>query len=245
MSIIELKNITYSYDEKEVLKGFSLDIKTGETTCLLGSSGCGKTTILRLIAGLETPQEGSVIIDNQKVSAANKILIPANKRAIGFVFQDLALWPHFTVYKNVAFGLSGEEGAVVKKRTHEILDFFDLHAHAGKYPHQLSGGQQQLLAIARSLVLKPKILLMDEPLANLDVKLKSKMLSYINDIKKQFNITIVYVTHDHREAFLVSDNIIVLNKGKIEDIGSVEDIKKSENEYVKYFIEYLDLNKNL
>ena len=238
MSIIKLENITFTYNDKEILKDFSLNIESNKISCLLGSSGCGKTTILRLIAGLETPRFGKIIIDNQEVSNTNEILIAAHKREIGYVFQDLALWPHFTVFKNVAFGLSQHHKTDIESSVNEILKYFNLHEHANKYPHQLSGGQQQLLAIARSLVLRPKILLMDEPLANLDVKIKRKMLSYIKDIKKQFNISIVYVTHDHKEAFSISDNIIVLNNGNIEDVGSVEDIKCSDNEYIKYFLEY-------
>ena len=238
MSIIKLENISHSYEATSVLDAFNLDIDTNNLTCLLGSSGCGKTTILRLLAGLETPQIGNIIIDNKIVTEAGTSIISPDKREIGFVFQDLGLWPHFTVYKNIAFGLEETKATDIKTKVSEILDFFGIKDQADKYPHQLSGGQKQLVAIARSLVLKPKILLMDEPLANLDVKLKYKILSYIKNIKEQFNITIIYVTHDHKEAFAISDKIIVLNNGKIEAQGNPEEIKSSENEYVKYFLEY-------
>jgi len=238
MSIIKLQNITHSYQTKEILSNFSLSIEANKTTCLLGSSGCGKTTILRLIAGLEIPKKGSVIIDNQEVTKEGIIVIPPNKREIGFVFQDLALWPHFTVFKNIAFGPTENNMPNVEDRVNDILEFFNLQEHSNKYPHQLSGGQQQLIAIARSLVMNPKILLMDEPLANLDVKLKRKMLNYINEIKTKYKITIVYVTHDHKEAFSISDQIVILNNGNIEDNGSVDDIKNSNNKYVQSFIEY-------
>jgi len=238
MSIIKLENISYSYGTTDVLQNFNLEFEANNLTCLLGDSGCGKTTILRLIAGLEIPQKGNIIIDNKIVTETGKSIISPEKREIGFVFQDLGLWPHFTVYKNIAFGLEEQKAKDIKIKVSEILEFFGIENQAGKYPHQLSGGQKQLVAIARSLVLKPKILLMDEPLANLDVKLKHKILSYIKNIKEQFKITILYVTHDHKEAFAISDKIIVLNKGKIEAQGNVEEIKSSDNEFVKYFLEY-------
>jgi ABC-type Fe3+/spermidine/putrescine transport system ATPase subunit len=238
MSIIDLQNITHLYEAKEILSNFSLSFEAKEISCLLGSSGCGKTTILRLIAGLEIPQKGNIIIDNKEVTKDSILIKAANEREVGFVFQDLALWPHFTVFKNIAFGLIENNMLNIDDRVNDILEFFNLQEHSSKYPHQLSGGQQQLVAIARSLVMNPKILLMDEPLANLDIKLKRKILDYIKEIKSKYEVTIVYVTHDHKEAFSISDKIVVLNNGKIEDSGSVDYIKKSNNEYVQSFIEY-------
>jgi len=236
--MIKLNNITHYYAEKKVLNNLSLDIKSNKLTCLLGDSGSGKTTILRIIAGLENPKSGSVLINDNVVSENEKIIIPSHKRNTGFVFQDLALWPHFTVYKNIAFGLNQQKQRDVKSTVLEMLNFFELQEYAEKYPHQLSGGQQQLVAISRSLVLKPKLLLMDEPLANLDVKLKHKILEHIKLLKNKFNLTIVYVTHDHKEAFKIADEIVVLNNGKIEERGNVEQIKKSENKFTRYFLEY-------
>ena len=236
--MIELENITHSYADKPVLQDFDLNIDAGGLTSLLGSSGCGKTTILRLIAGLETPQKGIITIGNRKVSGDGKILVLPHKRNTGFIFQDLALWPHFTVYKNIAFGLEERKEKNIRETVLKMLGFFGLEEQAGKYPHQLSGGQKQLVAISRSLVLKPSILLMDEPLANIDVKLKRKILEHIKKLKSNFDLTIVYVTHDHKEAFAIADKIVVLNEGKIEDSGTPEQIKKSKNEYVKYFLEY-------
>ncbi len=233
MSIIKLENITHLYGTTNVLNNFDISFNANELTCLLGDSGCGKTTILRLIAGLEMPKKGSVIIDNKTVTENGKSIISPDKREIGFVFQDLGLWPHFTIYKNIAFGLEEQKANDIKTKVTDILEFFGIKNQAEKYPHQLSGGQKQLVAIARSLVLKPKILLMDEPLANLDVKLKHKILSYIKNIKEQFKITIIYVTHDHKEAFAISDKIIVLNNGKIEAQGNIEEIKSFDNEFVK------------
>ncbi len=236
--MIKLKNITHSYGTKKILKDLNLNIEANKLTCLLGSSGSGKTTILRLIAGLEIPRNGKIIVNNNIYTKNSRIIISPEKRNIGFVFQDLALWSHFSVYKNIAFGLREKKERNVKEQVFEILNFFGIEEHSKKFPHQLSGGQQQLVAISRSLVLKPKILLMDEPLANLDVKLKRKILEHIKNLKQKFNITIVYVTHDHREAFTISDNIIILNEGKIEGSGTTRQIKNSDNEYVRYFLEY-------
>ncbi len=238
MSIIEFKNITHSYGNKVVLQNLSLNIEANRMTCLLGGSGSGKTTILRLAAGLETPQSGQISIEGEPVTQTQKIITPPHLRKLGFIFQDLALWPHFTVYKNIAFGLNERKEKNVKDKVFKMLGFFDLQDHAEKYPHQLSGGQQQLVAISRSLILDPKILLMDEPLANLDVKLKRKILEHIKNLKQNFNLSIVYVTHDHKEAFAIADKIVVLNEGKIEQTGTVEQIKNSDNEFVKYFIEF-------
>lgn len=236
--MVKLDNITHTYGARTVLHNLTLNVEANRLTCLLGGSGCGKTTILRLIAGLEIPQTGKITIENKTVTENAQIHIPPFQRNIGFIFQDLALWPHFTVYKNIAFGLTERKEDNVKETVFTMLDFFGLHEHAEKYPHQLSGGQKQLAAISRSLVLKPKILLMDEPLANLDVKLKKKILQHIKNLKQKFKLTIIYVTHDHKEAFMIADNIVVLDKGEIEEAGTVEHIKKSNNKFVKYFLEY-------
>jgi len=238
MHIIELKNITHAYGTKKVLEDLSLNIESGRLTCLLGGSGSGKTTILRLIAGLETPEKGKIFIQDKLVTDEQQILVPPDERTLGFIFQDLALWPHFTVYQNVAFGLEERKDQHIEKKVFEILSFFGLKAFAEKYPHQLSGGQQQLVAISRALVLEPKILLMDEPLSGLDVKLKRKILEHIKDLKKNFDVTLIYVTHDHREAFTIADQIIVLNEGKVVETAGADEIKRSKNEYVKYFLEY-------
>ncbi len=236
--MIKLSSISHSYGEKQVLDKLDLHIESNQLVCLLGGSGSGKTTILRLIAGLEIPENGEISIENKIVTRNNQILISPHQRNVGFVFQDLALWPHFTVYKNIAFGLTERKEENVKDKVFEILDFFDLQEYSQKFPHQLSGGQKQLVAISRSLVLNPKILLLDEPLANLDVKLKRRILEHIKNLKNKFDLTIIYVTHDHREAFAIADNIIVLNQGKIEETGTVEQIKASKNKFVKYFLEY-------
>ena len=238
MKDIRFIDVSYAYEQKNVLHDFNLDLDKNSLSCLLGSSGCGKTTILRLIAGLEVPQKGQIFIENKKVSENAKLLVPPHHRDISYIFQDLALWPHFTVYKNIAFALQEHKEKNIREKVYEMLDFFNLSEFATKYPHQLSGGQKQLVAIARALVLSPKILLMDEPLSNLDVKLKRKMLEHIKLLKKKFQLSIIYVTHDHQEAFALADYIVVLNEGKIEQKGTVEEIKKSKNDFVRYFMEY-------
>ncbi len=237
-AMIQLKKINHAYHTKSILRDLDLDILDGGLTCLLGSSGSGKSTILRIIAGLEIPQGGQVVMDGKVVTDAGKILVPAAERGIGFVFQDLALWPHFTVYEHIAFGLKELKINDLESKVLEMLDAFGLRKHRDKYPHQLSGGQKQLVAIARSLVLKPKTLLMDEPLSDLDVKLKHRMLEIIKALKQKYDMTIIYVTHDHKEAFALADQVVVLNQGQIEAMGSVSEIKTSSSAFVQYFLEY-------
>ena len=237
MTILSLQNIYKHYGQIPVIENLSLDVPEGCFMCLLGSSGCGKTTLLRLIAGLDKPDNGKIFINGKPASENQQILLSPSKREIGFIFQDLALWPHMSVYNNIAFGLRIKKSEDIDTVISETLDFFGIGGYHNKYPGQLSGGQQQLVAIARSLVLKPKILLMDEPLANLDVKLKSKIRNQIKNLKDRFSVTIIYVTHDHREAFQLADEIAIIHQGKIEEIGTPAEIKRTENDYVKEFIE--------
>ncbi|MCK5856324.1 MAG: ABC transporter ATP-binding protein [Bacteroidales bacterium] len=236
--MIQLKEISFSYNDKPLIRGLNLQFEVGKLTCLLGSSGCGKSTILRLIAGLEVPSTGAVYIDNKLVAKDRKNITMVSKRSIGFIFQELALWPHMTAYQNVAFGLQEQKKTDVKEKVLEILAFFGLSEYIDNYPNEMSGGQKQLLAIARSLVLQPKVLLMDEPLSNLDVKLKHKILGYIKKLKNEFDLTIVYVTHDHKEAFAIADQVVLMNEGRVIEQGTTEEIVGSANEFVKEFIEY-------
>jgi len=215
MPIISLRNISKTFRNRTILKNISLEIPQGKITCLLGNSGSGKTTILRLIAGLEKPREGEIVIDNRLVTKDEKIIIPPSQRAIGFIFQDLALWSHMSIYENIAFGLKVKKSQNIEQKVVEILEFFGIEQYKNSYPNQISGGQQQLVAIARSLVLKPKILLMDEPLANLDIHLKAKMREQIKALRDSFDITIIYVTHDHEEASTLADAILLVESRKI------------------------------
>lgn len=236
MSKISLEQIYFGYDGKTVLEDFSFSFQEQVTTCLLGPSGCGKTTVLRLVAGLEVPGKGIISINGQAVSANRKVLLPPHKRKTGFVFQDLALWPHFTVFKNIAFGLQERKEKQVPDKVTRMLDFFGIGDQAKKYPHQLSGGQKQMVAVARSLVLKPDILLMDEPLANMDVKVKEVLLQHLRSLQQQDGFTMIYVTHDHHEALQTGETILVMNEGKIQASGTKEQILDSSNHFVKSFI---------
>jgi len=237
MIAIQLENITHRYDGKIILDNLNASIADKKITCLLGNTGSGKTTILRLIAGLEQPASGKIYINNRLVTKGNEICVPPFARKVGFVFQDLALWPHFTVLKNISWTLkvTSHKNAIAEAAA--LLETFGLAGFENKYPHQLSGGQQQLLAIARAMAPNPEIILMDEPLSNLDKKIKLRMLEKVMEIKEKFNVTIVYVTHDHNEALHIADELIVLNNnGKVEMQGSKKEIAESDNAFLKEFI---------
>lgn len=236
MHKIDLEHISHYYGNIEVLKDFSFSFEQGKTTCLFGPSGCGKTTVMRLIAGLEKPSGGLMKINGEKVSENGVILLPAHLREIGFVFQDLALWPHFSVYDNIAFSLREKREKNIKEKVSEALDLFGITNKYSKYPHQLSGGQKQMVAIARSLALQPKILLMDEPLANIDTKLKENILEHLKSLQKQKGFTMLYVTHDPREALNIGDSIITMKTGKIEAWGSKKEIRNLSAEFSKPFL---------
>ncbi len=236
--MVLLKSINFGYKGENIFREFSFDAKDDEVTCILGSSGCGKTTILRLIAGLEAPNKGNVEVLGQIVSSSGKIIVPPYKRGVGYIFQDLALWQHFTVFENIAFGLKENKIKDYRQRVEQMIEKLQIRECAEKYPSELSGGQRQLVAIARALVLQPKILLMDEPLNNLDVNLKRNILDIIRRLRDELKLTIIYVTHDYREAFAIADTIIVMSRGKIEASGSVDEIKRSQNNYVQLFFEY-------
>ncbi len=236
MNKISLENIAHRYGEKKILDNFSFSFEEAQNTCIIGPSGCGKTTILRLIAGLEFPQKGIIKIDENVATENEKILLPPHKRKIGFVFQDLALWPHFTVFRNIAFGLKDRKEAQISDQVGQLLDLFGIADKVKKYPHQLSGGQKQMVAIARSLVHQPEIFLMDEPLANIDVKVKEDILVHIKYLQQQYGFTMLYVTHDHREALQTGDKIMVMNEGLIEVFGTKEQISNSSNHFVRSFI---------
>jgi len=236
--MISLEHISFAYGKKPVLQDFSLSFAIGKTTCLIGSSGSGKTSILRLLAGLETPQEGQVLLNDNIVSENGQILVPPAQRGIGFIFQDLALWPHFKVYKNIAFGLEEQGQQNITQKVKEVLELFEIANQADKYPHQLSGGQKQLVALARAFVLNPDILLMDEPLSNLDIIYKKDVLDYIKKLQENYGITIIYVTHDAREAFAIADEIVFLENGKLVAKGTPGEIKQFDNQFIKKFIAF-------
>ena len=199
------------------VRDVDLRVPAGELVTLLGPSGCGKTTILRMVAGFETPTEGSILVDDDDITGK-----PVHERGIGFVFQNYALFPHMSIFENVAYGLRSRHvhESDMRRRVAEALDLVGLHQVERRFPNQLSGGEQQRVALARVLVLEPNLLLMDEPLSNLDAKLRLHMRTEIRRIQQHLGITCLYVTHDQKEALTLSDRVMVLNKGKIEQIGT-------------------------
>jgi ABC-type Fe3+/spermidine/putrescine transport system ATPase subunit len=234
---VVLQDVSKAYAGKTVLRHLDLVIPPGSFTCLLGSSGSGKTTLLKLLAGLETPDTGQIWLNGLKASEQGRILVPPHARRVGYIFQDLALWPHLTAFDNIAFGLKINKVPAYADRVNEMAERLNIRESLFKYPGQLSGGQQQLVAIARSLVLQPQWLLLDEPMANLDVKLKKLVRNKIITLIEDFNLNMVYVTHDHHEAFALADQLVILNEGRIEATGSPDQIRGSENEFIRYFIE--------
>ena len=233
--MLRLERVTKIYNSKKILDQVSLEIRKRELVILLGPSGSGKTTLLRLIAGFEQPDEGKVWIRGKMVSGKIKS-IPPHKRNFGMVFQDLALWPHMTVKENVSFGLRmskrRKEGCVK-----DVLRLVHLDKHWNDYPHQLSGGENQRAALARALVQEPEILLMDEPLSNLDVLLKDELQALIVNIHKTFGITTVYVTHNQIEAKSLDSSIAVIDKGKIEQIGSYRELLDNpKDDFIRRFV---------
>jgi len=220
-----------------VVRDLSFSINSGELFALLGPSGCGKSTILRLIAGFEQPDRGE-IRSFGKVLAENGVrLIPPEKRGIGIVFQDYALFPHLTVRKNVAFGLIGYAASAKKDRLDETLELLALNGLSGRYPHELSGGEQQRVAIARSLAPRPSIILLDEPFSNLDARLRSSTRTKIRSLLKRSGVTTVLVTHDQEEAMSFADRIAVMRNGHIEQIGTPEDLYFKPN--TRFVAEFL------
>ena len=227
-------NITKHFNQTEALSNVSFSIEEGEFFSILGPSGCGKTTLLRILAGFETPDSGNLLLNNQNIT-----YLPTNKRPVNTVFQNYALFPHLTISENIAFGLHIKKMAesVIKNEVDKMLELIQMSPHAHKYPHQISGGQKQRVAIARALINKPKVLLLDEPLAALDLKLRQKMLIDLDIIHDEVGITFVFVTHDQEEAMAVSDRIAVLNNGKLEQIGTPTEIYETpKSRFVARFI---------
>ncbi len=231
---LALTGIRKTFGAEAVVKDFNLKVERGELVTFLGPSGCGKTTTLRMIAGFETPTEGSIRIDGRDVTH-----LSARRRAIGMVFQAYALFPNMTVERNVAFGLkiAGKPAAEIKARVDEMLALIKLSDLAGRFPHQLSGGQQQRVSLARALAPSPRMLLLDEPLSALDARIRAGLREEIRALQQKLGITTIFVTHDQEEALSISDRIVVMNEGAIEQIGSPGDIyNRPRTRFVASFV---------
>ena len=231
---LEIRGLVKRYTAQSIVGPLSFSVMAGEFVSLLGPSGCGKTTTLRCIAGFETPTEGGIYLNGERIDRQ-----PPNRRNIGLVFQSFALFPHLSIFENVAFGLRLRRLAApeVKQRVGDALNLVGLAELADRYPRQLSGGQQQRIAIARSVVLEPRILLFDEPLSNLDFKLRLAMRNELRELQRRLGKTAIYVTHDQGEALALSDRIVVMSNGRIEQIGQPRDIyERPVNPFVADFI---------
>lgn len=245
MAFLNLKDIAVAYHQKNyILQGLDLDIEKGELVSLLGPSGCGKTTTLRVIAGFIEPQEGKFILDNEDITK-----VPVHKRNFGLVFQSYALFPHLSVKDNIAFGLKLRkmDKTEMEAKIKEVVEICGLEELVDRLPKQLSGGQRQRVALARALVIEPKLLLLDEPLSNLDAKLRIQMRVEIKRLQKRLGITTIFVTHDQEECFSISDKVAVMNNGVIEQYDSPENIySRPKTEFVARFIgfeNFFDLEK--
>lgn len=234
MALLELQNITAGYDKNIILKNFNISVEKGEFVSLLGSSGCGKTTCLRLIAGFSDPMEGKIVFNGKDYTN-----VPLHKRNFGFVFQSYALFPHLTVFDNVAFGLKMRkmDKATIKKEVMEMLKVVDLEGFENRFPREMSGGQRQRVALARALVIKPDLLMFDEPLSNLDAKLRVKMRVEIRRLQQKLGFTAIYVTHDQEECFAISDKVAIMNKGVIEQMDTPSEIyNRPKTEFIARFV---------
>ena len=232
--LLSIRDIRKNFGEGDVLAGISLDVARGEFVTLLGASGCGKTTTLRIISGLEAADAGCVILNGQDITD-----LPPEKRPVNTVFQSYALFPHMNVEKNVAYGLKvkGVDKATIKSRVAEMLELVQMSDYAQRMPAQLSGGQRQRIAIARALALQPQLLLLDEPLGALDLQLRRQMQVELKRLQKKLGITFIYITHDQEEAVNMSDRICVMRDGRFEQIGTPEEIYDAPvTRYVAQFI---------
>lgn len=232
---VEMKHINKTFDGFQASNDVNFGIKGGHLAALLGPSGSGKTTILRMIAGLDEPDSGDIIINGTRVND-----LPGSKRGIGFVFQNYALFRYMTVEDNIAFGLKVQKKskAEITKRVDELLELISMDGLGKRYPHQLSGGQRQRVAFARALAPSPRLLLLDEPFAAIDAKVRRELRTWLKDMIGRVKITSIFVTHDQEEAMEVADTIIITNQGKIEQIGTPEDIcRNPQSEFVADFID--------
>lgn len=230
--MLELKNIKKSYDGTVILKNINLQIQDGEIVSILGPSGCGKTTLLNLILGITEPEEGSIIFGGEDLTG-----VPMEKRGFNIVFQDYALFPNLNVYQNITYGLKNKAEISSKEEVEEFIHLLGLKEHLHKRIEQLSGGQKQRVALARTMVMKPKILLLDEPLSALDGVIKESIKEKIQTIAKEYHLTTIIVTHDPEEALTLSDKVLIVNQGELSQFGTPDEIvQHPENQFVREFI---------
>ena len=239
--MLELKKIRKSYEGIEVLKNINLKIEKGEIVSILGPSGCGKTTLLNLILGLTQVSEGRIIFDGEDITQ-----MPMEKRGFNIVFQDYALFPNLNVYENIVYGLKNKPNISTTKEVQDLINLLGLGKHLTKKIEELSGGQKQRTALARTLVMKPKILLLDEPLSALDGVIKESIKQKIKEIARDFKLTTIIITHDPEEALTLSDKVLIVNEGQISQFGTPEEIiKKPANDFVSEFIlRQLEIKRN-
>ena len=237
---VQLDSLHKRYGDVHVVRGLSLSIAQGEVLCLLGPSGCGKTTTLRMVAGLEVPTDGEVSIGGERVSGPG-LFVPPEKRRLGMVFQSYAVWPHRNVLDNVAYPLVLEGRGDALDKARAALEQVQLGGLEERYPHQLSGGQQQRVALARALVAEPQVLLLDEPLSNLDAKLREELRDEIRALVKRIGVTVIVVTHDQEEALSLSDRVAVMNAGVIAQVAAPQDLyHRPDSRFVAQFVGKLD-----
>lgn len=230
--MLELQHIKKSYDGVTILEDINLKIKKGEIVSILGPSGCGKTTLLNLILGLTEADQGKILFDGKDITG-----LPMEKRGFNIVFQDYALFPNLNVYKNITYGLKNNPGISTEEEVEELIDLLGLKEHLNKKIEQLSGGQKQRVALARTMVMKPRILLLDEPLSALDGVIKESIKEKIKEIARDFHLTTIIVTHDPEEALTLSDKVLIVNEGSISQYGTPEEIIQTPgNRFVKDFI---------
>ncbi|MFC0179919.1 ABC transporter ATP-binding protein [Thorsellia kenyensis] len=233
---LKLEQITVCYSEDSIIESLSLQLPKGQIGCFLGESGCGKTTLLRAIAGFEPLCDGRIILDSQIISTPNSLALP-EKRNVGMVFQDYALFPHLNISDNIGFGLKSLSKKARFDKVSELLELVGLSDFALRYPHALSGGQQQRVALARALATEPKLLLLDEPFSNLDIETRERLLPELVNILKKRDQTAILVTHNQQEAFLMADLVGVISNKQLLQWSSVEEIQnKPADEWVKKFI---------
>lgn len=229
---IKIERLSKSFGSDQIIKNLNFKIRDSEFMTLLGPSGCGKTTTLRLILGSISPDEGRIYFGDNDVTD-----VPCHKRNAGIVYQNYALFPHMTAYKNIAFGLEVRDAPDIDTKIRDIMAKMNILGLEDRYPNQLSGGEQQRIALARTLVVEPRVLLLDEPLSNIDAKLRYELRSEIKDLQKSMGITTLYVTHDQEEALLISDRIAIMESGEIIEVGNPRDLYfNPEKEYTRDFL---------